>query len=143
MLHPVLARGLVLFGEWCFAQHSVPYTRLPDWFLLFDVYDMTRGEFWCTQRRNDLAQRLALSVVPSFCRKTFASVEDVMTHIGSSHFADTPAEGGYLRIETEQKLIARAKLVRPEFTNEINQHWSTRKLVKNSVAKPHKTTISS
>ena len=34
-----LRPGLMLFGEWCFALHSVPYKRLPDWFLGFDVYD--------------------------------------------------------------------------------------------------------
>src|SRR5690606_8447222 len=29
----------VLFGEWCYAKHTVPYDRLPDWFVGFDVYD--------------------------------------------------------------------------------------------------------
>ena len=27
----------MLFGEWCAARHALDYTRLPDWFLLFDV----------------------------------------------------------------------------------------------------------
>ena len=29
----------ILFGEWCYAQHSVVYDRLTDWFLGFDIYD--------------------------------------------------------------------------------------------------------
>jgi hypothetical protein len=29
----------ILFGEWCRAQHSVFYSRLPDYFLAFDIWD--------------------------------------------------------------------------------------------------------
>ncbi|HNO75924.1 RNA ligase family protein [Nitrosomonas mobilis] len=35
----------ILFGEWCYAQHSVFYDRLPDWFLGFDIYDKQSGRF--------------------------------------------------------------------------------------------------
>ena len=30
---------IVLFGEWMYAKHSIHYTRLPDYFIAFDVYD--------------------------------------------------------------------------------------------------------
>src|SRR5690606_32433425 len=40
-LHAVLDPDLILFGEWCAARHSLDYAALPDWFLLFDVYDRT------------------------------------------------------------------------------------------------------
>ena len=38
-LRSALTPNLILFGEWCAARHSLDYVTLPDWFLLFDVYD--------------------------------------------------------------------------------------------------------
>ena len=35
MLFDHLIDRYILFGEWCYAQHSVFYNRLPDWFLGF------------------------------------------------------------------------------------------------------------
>lgn len=35
----VLTSNLIVFGEWCAARHSLDYSSLPDWYLLFDVYD--------------------------------------------------------------------------------------------------------
>ncbi|WP_257945770.1 RNA ligase family protein, partial [Pseudomonas plecoglossicida] len=53
-----------LFGEWCAARHSLDYGTLPDWFLLFDVYDRSTGRFWSTVRRDALAAEAGLATVP-------------------------------------------------------------------------------
>lgn len=54
--HHVLVDALkperILFGEWCHAKHSIHYTRLPDWFVAFDVYDRTAGKFWSVEHRD-------------------------------------------------------------------------------------------
>ena len=39
-MRSVLTPNLILFGEWCAARHSLDYAALPDWFLLFDVFDL-------------------------------------------------------------------------------------------------------
>jgi ATP-dependent RNA circularization protein (DNA/RNA ligase family) len=62
-LREALDQHLILFGEWCAARHSVAYGALPDWFLLFDVYDRAERRFWNAQRRDELAARLGLCVV--------------------------------------------------------------------------------
>ena len=49
---------LIAFGEWCAARHSLDYVLLPDWWLVFDVYDRTTGQFWSTARRNEWAAQL-------------------------------------------------------------------------------------
>lgn len=54
----------MLFGEWCAARHSLGYNVLPDWFLLFDVYDRSSGRFWSTSRRNALVAEAGLFTVP-------------------------------------------------------------------------------
>jgi hypothetical protein len=51
-LGDALGANLILFGEWCYAIHSVRYVRLPDWFLCFDVYDRSTGEFWSVDRNS-------------------------------------------------------------------------------------------
>jgi len=127
-----LAPGLILFGEWCYAVHSVRYTRLPDWFLAFDVYDNSKGEFWSVARRNDLARRLDLAVVPELGRGRF-DLEGLIKLLGRSRLTDGPAEGLYVRQEDRGRLLQRAKLVRAEFVQNIDDHWSKRRLEQNQI----------
>ena len=47
-LFDALGSHLMLFGEWCAAQHSLDYDTLPDWFMAFDVYDRREQRFWST-----------------------------------------------------------------------------------------------
>ena len=54
-LFDALGTHLVAFGEWCAARHSLDYATLPDWWMLFDVYDRQEQRFWSTTRRNAMA----------------------------------------------------------------------------------------
>lgn len=125
--------NLMLFGEWCYAVHSVHYTRLPDWFLTFDVYDRDRGEFWSTDRRNALAESLGIATVPELGRGR-QTVDSLRALLGQSQLTDGPAEGLYLRREVDGVLSGRAKLVRPEFVQAVEAHWSKRPLEHNQLA---------
>lgn len=133
-LQEALADDLMLFGEWCYAMHSVRYTRLPDWFLAFDVYDRAKGEFWCVERRNRLAHQLGISVVPELGRGRF-DLESLRTLLGRSALTAGPAEGLYVRREHSGHLLQRAKLVRAEFLQNIDEHWSKRRLETNQVVR--------
>lgn len=123
---------LVLFGEWCYAVHSVRYTRLPDWFLAFDVYDRRSGEFWSADRRNELLAPLNITPVPELGRGRY-TLESLKEALGHSRLTDGPAEGLYVRREADGLLRARAKLVRPEFVQAIEEHWSKRELEENQL----------
>ncbi|NJO12428.1 MAG: RNA ligase family protein [Gammaproteobacteria bacterium] len=131
-LAEALTPDLILFGEWCYAVHSVCYTRLPDWFLVFDVYDRARGEFWNVERRNELAHPLDLAVVPELGRGVFC-IGGLKKLLGRSALTDGPAEGLYVRREQAGDLMPRAKLVRPEFVQNIEEHWSKRRIEANNV----------
>jgi RNA ligase len=124
-LASALFPDLMLFGEWCYAVHSVRYTRLPDWFLAFDVYDRNRAEFWSVARRDELVNRLGLNLVPRLAKGRF-DLGGVQHLLGQSQLGDGPAEGLYLRRDDGDRLLARAKLVRPEFVQSIEEHWSRR-----------------
>jgi ATP-dependent RNA circularization protein (DNA/RNA ligase family) len=132
-LGDALFPDLMLFGEWCYAVHSIRYSRLPDWFLVFDVYDRKTGEFWTVERRNALADRLGMAVVPLRAQARVDLLQ-LQTMMNRSELTDGPAEGLYVRRESEGRLVARSKLVRSEFTQSIQEHWSSRPLELNQLA---------
>jgi ATP-dependent RNA circularization protein (DNA/RNA ligase family) len=129
-----LGQNLLLFGEWCAARHSVAYDRLPDWFIAFDVYDLTLQRFWSARRRNKWAAKLNIFVVPTLAsqRMTLGEIERmVASH--TSRFGTTPMEGVIIRRDGTDFLEARAKLVRPNFTQTIGEHWRSRRIEWNAL----------
>ena len=120
---------LILFGEWCAARHSLEYNSLPDWFLLFDVYDRKAQAFWSVERRDKLAASLGLSTVPKLYEgKT--SLPELMRLLNNSKssYRDGSPEGVIIRKDSAQRCEGRAKLVRAEFTQTIEEHWRSRKI---------------
>jgi ATP-dependent RNA circularization protein (DNA/RNA ligase family) len=132
-LADALFPDLMLFGEWCFAVHSIRYSRLPDWFLAFDVYDRGSRAFWSVERRNALASGLGLATVPSLGRGHY-DVAGLQKLLDVSRLTGGPAEGLYVRREHEGQLVARAKVVRAEFVQAIDEHWSKRAIEENQLA---------
>lgn len=124
----------ILFGEWCQARHSVGYDRLPDWFIGFDVFDGKARRFWSTRRRNPLLMAAGIARVPEVARGPFTLARLCDLLDGPSAFGAPKREGFYLRREDENWLLARAKLVRPEFAQSIDEHWSRQALVPNHTA---------
>lgn len=118
-----LPPGAVLYGEWCYAQHSMAYTRLPDWFVGFDVLD-ANDRFWSTRRRDALFAATGLKPVRELARGRFRLPELRAMLSEPSGYGDGPVEGVYLRREDDEWLLQRAKLVRPEFVQAIGEHWS-------------------
>lgn len=129
-----LGHNLILFGEWCAARHSLGYDKLPDWFMAFDIYDRTSQRFWSTVRRNRLVAQLGLALVPTIFRGsiTFPELKQRLT-TGATSLGTGPAEGLIIRREDTDWLEERAKLVRPDFTQAITDHWTSRKMEWNKV----------
>lgn len=131
-LFDALAGGLILYGEWCQAVHSMDYDALPDFFLGFDVYDRQSGRFWSTRRRDALLTQLGLHPIHRVACETttLPALVERLTQSASHYRAGHP-EGFYLRRENPEWLEQRAKLVRPDFTQAIDEHWSRRGIVAN------------
>jgi len=119
-----LPHGHVLYGEWCHARHSIGYDQLPDWFLAFDIFDPLANRFWSSYRRNALLDLMDIHSVPVLAHGRFSIPELTAMLDLPSAFSPAPREGIYLRQEDRDWLIARAKLVRPEFVQHITAHWS-------------------
>lgn len=125
-----LTPGLMLFGEWCAARHSLDYSALPDWFLLFDVYDRAAERFWSTTRRNALAQAAGLATVPMILRgrTTLPALRQLLATQPSRYRAGLPLEGVVVRRESADWCQVRAKLVSADFTQAIDTHWRRRRV---------------
>lgn len=134
-LRTVLRPELILFGEWCAARHSLDYGTLPDWLLLFDVYDRSTRRFWSTTRRDVLAAEAGLATVPRVQtgHVTLAALKQLVMGTPSRYRAGLPLEGVVVRRESADWCEARAKLVRPDFTQAIKTHWRKRSIEWNQV----------
>jgi hypothetical protein len=132
-LRAFLPKDHILFGEWCHAQHSIPYDCLPDWFLGFDVLDSRSGSFWSVARRNVLLEVVHLAAVPHVAKGCFMLPDLLGLLDGISAYGSSRREGLYLRREAEGSLHTRAKLVRAEFTQSIGEHWAKKQLTVNSI----------
>ena len=126
-LFDALETDCILFGEWCYARHSVSYDRLPDWFLGFDIYDRRAGRFLSAERRDEKFQELGIHQVPAVARGRFTSAE-LRELQPRSAYTEQPAEGIYLRYDAGDWLGGRAKIVRAGFQQSIGEHWTKSEL---------------
>ncbi|WP_299734861.1 RNA ligase family protein [uncultured Endozoicomonas sp.] len=129
----LLDNNLILFGEWCYAFHSLAYQSLPDWFVGFDLYDRKAGRFYSVPRRDELLTLLDLKPIESLTSGTF-SIEQLLALLNKpSRYGSDKIEGIYLRQDQGEWLKQRAKLVRSDFTQSIGEHWSKKGIVPNQV----------
>ena len=131
-----LQGGLMLFGEWCYARHTVPYDSLPDWFLGFDVFEISARRFWSVARRNVWLQERGLSSVPEVKRGKFR-LNQIQPLITSSAVGNVPMEGIYLRRDSADWLQSRAKIVSAVFKQQIEEHWTRSPVIPNHLALAH------
>ncbi|MHB8205527.1 MAG: RNA ligase family protein [Desulfomonilaceae bacterium] len=123
ILLSVLSDKYILFGEWLYAQHSVYYDQLPDWFLGFDIFDKHERRFFSSQRRDSMFQKLGICQAPFMARGHF-SLQRLSALLSKSLVSVEPSEGLYLRYDDGDWLGQRAKLVRPKFVQSIEKHWT-------------------
>lgn len=134
ILKQTLTPELILFGEWCAARHSLDYNQLPDWFLLFDVYDRKAGKFWSVERRNALAQALNFTTVP-LLKRTRITCDQLVELLDDtqSRYRNGKIEGIVIRSDSPLWCENRAKLVNREFVQAIEDHWRSRAIEWNLV----------
>jgi hypothetical protein len=132
----------ILFGEWLLAAHSIHYTRLPGYFIAFDIYNKTTGKFLSVEERNQRLAGLEIPIIRCIAHKIFQSKEALLQLLETdSAYYDGKVEGIFLRVDTPPASAGevsrycerRGKLVRPDFIHTITEHWTSKKLVKNLV----------
>jgi len=139
----LLERKYILFGEWMYARHTIHYQRLPHYFFAFDIYDKEEDAFLDHERRLRILRGTAIQSVPML--HTGPTDRDHLEKLlTNSRFGgqfenpitnrlDSLAEGLYLRIVERGVVIQRAKFVRPEFVEGVQQNvrWRHQTMVPN------------
>ncbi|KAH9854431.1 ATP dependent DNA ligase [Lenzites betulinus] len=121
---PLWAQRYVLFGEWLAATHSIPYNRLPDWFLAFDLYDRSTGRWAARRTLERLLEGTAIRLVPVVREGGMPSADELRQIVrGPSLYYDGPVEGVYVKVERAGEVVSRGKVVRADFIAG-NEHWS-------------------
>ena len=143
VLEEQLRTRYILYGEWLYAKHSIHYRQLTHYFYEFDIYDKESQAFLSLQRRLKLIEGTGIQTVPIVHTGTLhreelqalivASQFDSAFDNPRTHTIDNLMEGLYLRTERDGIVTGRAKFVRPEFVERVNQseHWQHQAMVQN------------
>ncbi|MBT7902909.1 RNA ligase family protein [Candidatus Woesearchaeota archaeon] len=126
-LFDLLGIERALFGEWCFAQHSEYYDRLPSYFMAFDIFDFGADQFLSYKRLQRELKPTGIKHLPAiFEGKLPEPTRDELEKlIQQSSFGPNPMEGVYVRVDSNGYNESRCKLVRPGFLQQIDTHWKS------------------
>ncbi|KDN46366.1 hypothetical protein RSAG8_04310, partial [Rhizoctonia solani AG-8 WAC10335] len=115
----------ILYGEWMAATHSIPYTKLGDWFYAFDLFDRATNTFTSRKMLEAALVDTNILLTPIICTGKAIPPNDTLAKLvqQDSRFYPGPVEGIYVKVETESVVRQRGKLVREDFIAG-NEHWS-------------------
>ena len=123
----------ILYGEWLYAKHSINYTKLPGYFVAFDLYDKIERKFYSRSRLENLLQNTGIPLVPLIMSGKFNKLDSIVAFVKmNSHYYDGPVEGVYVKLEDHDWVLNRGKIVRENFISG-NEHWTKNILTINSV----------
>jgi ATP-dependent RNA circularization protein (DNA/RNA ligase family) len=123
-----------IYGEWLWAQHGIYYTRLPDWFIPYDLYDYDAGRFLSPMLAREFLAKAGFHVPELRFQGCFeGGYEDLeaMANLPAA-WADDKAEGIYIKTHSPQWLTDRYKMVRQDYQR--GALWDPEKLAKNKLA---------
>ncbi|KAH6911163.1 ATP dependent DNA ligase [Coprinopsis sp. MPI-PUGE-AT-0042] len=130
---PYFPERYILFGEWLYATHSIAYSRLPDYFMAFDLYDRQTGAFISTKALRGLLADTSISVVPLLHEGVLPGESELKEMVQrKSTYYEGRVEGVYLKVETDLAVVHRAKIVRSDFIAG-NEHWTKAALQVNAI----------
>lgn len=132
--------GIQIFGEWCYALHSIPYNELPGFFLAFAVRDLKK-ESWLSWEDVELwASEISVPTVPVLFKGTVTSEEELKNITESLMNFDSKCggqrEGVVVRLQSQFNnndfASSVMKYVRANHI-QSSDHWKTQEIVKNKI----------
>jgi hypothetical protein len=137
-----LIDGLDYFGEYCYAKHSIEYTELPGYFLLFGIRTYIDGNGWWKswQSVKSFAKGLNIPTVPELEKLTVSSEKELQKAV-EKHMCEPSVCGG----EREGVVVRRAeafsvrefskavlKMVRKNHV-QTSEHWMNQEITPNKL----------
>ncbi|KAJ7608801.1 ATP dependent DNA ligase [Roridomyces roridus] len=130
------ASRYILYGEWLAVTHSIPYSKLPDRFMAFDLFDRSL-ESWADRKTlGALLEGTGIEMVPVLHEGVMPSEGELRGMVQlPSKFWDGRIEGIYVKVERGGQVVSRGKVVRPDFIAG-NEHWTKGNLRLNEFVRP-------
>ena len=130
-LDNILSNGnFIIYGEWLYSKHSIYYTNLPDYFIVFDIYDIDKNKFYSRERIEKIIEKTRLNLI-KIIYKGKITLEKLKTLTQSkSQYYDGIVEGIYVRMNNVDWLEIRGKIVRADFISG-DEHWTKGKIIQN------------
>ena len=124
--------GYTVFGEWMFAQHGIHYTRLPEFFIPYDLYDYDKGVFLPPMLSRMIITRAGFHMPTLHYSGIFNDDYEELEEYANlpAAWADGPAEGIYIKVYDGTQILHRFKMVREDFQRGCL--WDSKKIRKNS-----------
>lgn len=132
--------NIQLFGEWCFALHSIAYSELPGYFLLFNVRELS-GNKWASWEEVEMwAEEINIPTVPVLFQGIIENTNELRSLIESLMIQ--PSLCGGIR----EGIVARVardfndndfskcvlKCVRANHV-QTSEHWKDQEITKNKI----------
>lgn len=126
------------------ARHSIPYHKLPGYFVAFDIYDKTAERFLSRARFHGIMKGSIIPVVPTIGKRSLgpyppqnlearfrADAIRLLESRSAFRSDGGPVEGVVLRVDGDDWLQERFKIVRSDFIAGCSDgHWSKRTIEK-------------
>lgn len=134
--------NLQLFGEWCYALHSIAYSELPGYFMLFNVRGYSNEEtVWASWEEVEMwAQEIEVPTVPVLFKGICKSVNELMSLTES--FMIQPSKCGGIREGVVVRIASSftdkefcscvMKCVRANHV-QTSEHWKDQEIIRNKL----------
>ena len=135
-----IPKGIQIFGEWLFAEHSIHYEMLPGYLMIFGVRDLEYPAWLGWDTVQLWAEELGIHTVPVLGHGPAASEEELRSIVGRALqqplLFGKEREGCVVRLfdDYKDKYFERsiAKYVRAGHI-QTDEHWTTKEVVRNGL----------
>lgn len=141
-----IPKNIQIFGEWCYALHSISYDKLPDYFLMFGIRELDKREdtdlsFWYAWGElKEWALDFKIPTVPSLWEGTVSSEKElkVLTEklVSEPSAFGTTREGVVIRIadvfSDSEFSNCVMKYVRANHV-QTDEHWKDQEIIRNKL----------
>jgi len=140
-----IPKGLQLFGEWCYARHSIEYNELPGYFLLFGAREIGPTEdfdpIWTSWEFVELwAEELGVPTVPVLFKGQISSEKELKELVESLMIQPSVCGGiregvvvriacGFTNLSFPSHIM---KCVRSNHV-QTSEHWKDQEIIKNKL----------
>lgn len=137
-----IPENIQLFGEWCYAKHSIEYSELPGYFLLFNVRELNGDEsMWYSWDEVELwAEEINVPTVPKLYSGIVTTEQEL--HLLTDSFMNKLSccggirEGVVIRTQSSfQNNLFSENVMKCVRANHVqtSQHWKDQEIVRNKL----------